>query len=448
MTSSPENQWLGHPKGLFVLFMTELWERFSFYGMRAILVLYLTASVTGLNPGLGWTNAEALTFYGWYGFSVYMASLPGGYLADRFLGQKKTVLIGALLLAIGHLILAIQTMWAFYLGIFLIVLGVGLLKPNISTMVGGLYAQHDPRRDKGFTIFYIGINLGAAFAPIMVGWVAYQYGWHYGFALAGIGMLLSLILYIQGQKHLAEVGNFLGKSSDLEDRTKLNQPLTRVEKDRVWVLMLSFLIVITFWGAYEQAGGLMNLYAEQKTYRQFMGMEIPASWFQSLSGIFVITLGTAVANFWARNARKGRESSSLAKMAIGTMIMGSGFFFMTAAALQAQQTGQAAMYWLILAYLFHVIGELSSSPVALSFITKLAPAQYASIIMGAYWAATGLGEKLAGQLGAWSQTWGELETFTGIAVFCILFGSLILLLLKPLKRLTHGADDHFAETTP
>ncbi len=441
MTPTSQAQWFGHPKGLFVLFMTELWERFSYYGMRAILVLYLTASVTGVNPGLGWTNAEALTFYGWYGFSVYMASLPGGYLADRFLGQKKTVMIGALLLALGHLILAIQTMEAFYGGIFLIVLGVGLLKPNISIMVGGLYAQHDIRRDKGFTIFYIGINLGAAFAPILVGWVAYQYGWHYGFALAGIGMLLSLILYARGQKHLVGVGDFLGKSTNTDDRAKLRQPLTQVEKDRIWVLLLSFLIVVTFWGAYEQAGGLMNLYAEQKTNRHLLGMEIPASWFQSLTGIFVITLGTLVANFWARWALKGKESSSLAKMAIGTMIMGSGFFFMTAAATQYEQTGQAAMYWLILAYLFHVIGELSSSPVALSFITKLAPAQYASIIMGAYWAATGLGEKLAGMIGAYSEHWGELQTFTGIAIFCILFGGFILLLLKPLKRLTHGADE-------
>ncbi|SDL23598.1 peptide MFS transporter [Siphonobacter aquaeclarae] len=443
MSQTSSSQWLGHPRGLFILFLTELWERFSFYGMRAILVLYLTAPMTGLNPGLGWSNAEALTFYGWYGFSVYMASLPGGYLADKWLGQKKTVMIGAILLTVGHGILAIQAMWAFYLGIFFIVSGVGLLKPNISTMVGGLYGLHDTRRDKGFTIFYIGINIGAAIAPLLVGWVAYRYGWHYGFGLAGVGMALGFLGYLQGQKYLQSVGNFLGTSEDASDREKLHKPLTPVEKDRVLVLVLSFLIVIIFWGAYEQAGGLMNLYAEQKTDRHLLGMEIPASWFQSLPGIFVISLGTIVAAWWSRRAKKGKESSSLAKLAIGTMITGSGFFFMTAASLQYAADGKAAMYWLVLAYLFHVIGELSSSPVSLSFITKLAPAKYASMMMGLYWAATGMGEKLAGTLGAWSQTWGEFETFTGIAVFCVLFGGLILLLLKPLKRLTHGADDDY-----
>ena len=275
-----EPTWLGHPKGLFVLFMTELWERFSFYGMRAILVLYLTAKTTEKFPGLEWTNAEALSFYGWYGFLVYMASLPGGYIADRILGQKKTVFLGAALLAIGHGILAFPELWTFYLGIAFIVAGVGCLKPNISTMVGGLYAPEDIRRDRGFTIFYIGINIGAAIAPILVGYVAVQYGWHYGFALAGLGMAVSLIWYWYGMKYLKSVGNLIKLSSSEKADLKATK-LSQIEWDRLKVLGISFLILIVFWGAYEQAGGLMNLYADQKTNRMIGSFEVPTAWFQS-----------------------------------------------------------------------------------------------------------------------------------------------------------------------
>jgi POT family proton-dependent oligopeptide transporter len=431
----------GHPVGLFILFFTEMWERFSYYGMRAILVLYLVQATTDANPGLGWSNGEALALYGWYTMLVYVASIPGGWIADKFIGQKKSVLYGGILLVAGHSILAVEQLWAFYTGLGLIVAGVGMLKPNISTMVGGLYRQGDIRRDKGFTIFYIGINVGAFLSALIVGYVGEVYGWHYGFGLAGIGMALGLLQYLFGQKYLKHVGNFLGSSENQLDKDAMNKPLTKIEKDRVIVLFISFLLVIVFWGAFEQAGGLMNIYAKEKTNRMLMGWEIPASWFQSLNAMFIIFLGTSVAAYWANKKLKGKVATSLYKMIIGLIIMGTGFFFMSAASAQFESQGSSAMYWLVLAYLFHTVGELCISPVALSYITKLAPLKYGSLMMGIYFAMTGFGNKLAGLLGESAEGLGEFTVFTGIALFCVIFGTLVMLFRKKLEILTHGAED-------
>ncbi len=435
----------GHPVGLFILFFTEMWERFSYYGMRAILVLYLVAQAQGDNPGLGWTNGEALALYGWYTMLVYVASIPGGWIADKFLGQKKSVLYGGILLVAGHSILAIEQMWAFYTGLGLIIAGVGMIKTNISTMVCGLYKQGDIRRDKGFTIFYIGINVGAFLSSLIVGYVGEVHGWHYGFGLAGIGMALGLLQYLVGQKYLKHVGNFTGDSEDEEEKATMKRPLTKVEKDRVVVLFISFLLVIVFWGAFEQAGGLMNIYAMDNTNRMLLGWEVPASWFQSLNAMFIIFLGTSVAGYWASRKLKGKVATSLFKMIIGLIIMGTGFFFMSAASAQFESSGSSAMYWLVLAYLFHTVGELCISPVALSYITKLAPLKYASLMMGVYFAMTGFGNKLAGLLGEASESLGEFTIFTGIAVFCVGFGLLVMVFRKKLESLTHGAEDNERE---
>ncbi|WP_445733393.1 peptide MFS transporter [Mariniflexile sp.] len=548
-----QKELFGHPIGLYVLFFTEMWERFSYYGMRALLTLYLVEKTTAENPGLGWLNSESIMLYGWYTMLVYVMSIPGGMIADKVLGQKKAVLYGALTLVAGHGILAFDEMWAFYTGLILIILGVGLLKPNISTMVGGLYKQGDIRRDKGFSIFYIGINLGSLLATFIVGYVGEKIGWHYGFGLAGIAMLFGLVVYLYGQKFLVKVGN---KPTE-EDRNNnvsigklfsdlLKSPInlgivglimaysiyagytyegvdswgytalyifivlvagimmmiyknleSQVSKDRYLVLLLSFLIVIVFWGAFEQAGGLMSIYTKTKTDRftslfsidiffyivigilflkgiyekikkkeyylfwiigailvsvlffflkKFMFVsnpfEIPATWFQSLNAGFIIIFAVTVAGFWADRKLKGKETSSLFKMAVGTMIMGLGFVFMIFAASEYNTNGSSAMYWLVLAYLFHTIGELCSSPVALSFITKLAPVKYASLMMGVYFAATGLGNKVAGVLGEKASEFGEYAIFSGITIFTVIFGLLVILLLKPLKRLTHGAEDN------
>jgi len=415
--------------------------------MRAILVLYLVQATTDSNPGLGWTNGEALALYGWYTMLVYVASIPGGWIADKFLGQKKSVLYGGILLVAGHSILAIEEYWAFYTGLGLIIAGVGMLKPNISTMVGGLYRQGDIRRDKGFTIFYIGINVGAFLSSLIVGYVGEVHGWHYGFGLAGIGMALGLMQYLLGQKYLKNVGNFLGVSENAAEKEAMKKPLTKIEKDRIIVLMISFLLVIIFWGAFEQAGGLMNLYAKEKTNRMLMGWEVPASWFQSLNAMFIIFLGTTVAAFWAKKKLQGKLSTSLYKMIIGLIIMGTGFFFMSAAASQFEANGSSAMYWLVLAYLLHTIGELCISPVALSYITKLAPLKYGSLMMGIYFAMTGFGNKLAGWLGESAEGVGEFTVFTGIAIFCVVFGILVMLFRKKLELLTHGAEDDEHEIT-
>ena len=409
-----QKELFGHPVGLYILFFTELWERFSYYGMRALLTLYIATSATAIDPGLGWSNKDSIWLYGWYTMLVYVAAIPGGWLADKFLGQKKTVMLGGFLLCIGHLVLAIPGTTAFFSGLLLIIVGVGGLKPNISTMVGGLYKQGDIRRDSGFTIFYIGINIGAFLSSIIVGLIAFKYGWHYGFGLAGVGMLLGQAVFILGQKYLKHVGNFLGNSVNLADKEAMKKPLDKIEKDRVIVLLISFLIVVVFWGAFEQAGGLMNLYTDAKVDRGInigSWTEIPAAVFQSLNAGYIIIFGTLIGGFWVWWKKQGKESSSIFKMAIGTIIMGLGYVFMMFASKEAslEAFGKAAMFWVFLAYLFHTIGELCTSPVSLSFITKLAPVKYASIMMGIYFAATGFGNKLAGSIGEASQ----LEPFSG-----------------------------------
>jgi POT family proton-dependent oligopeptide transporter len=435
----------GHPIGLFILFFTELWERFSFYGMRAILVLYLTASATGDNPGLGWDNASALELYGTYTMFVYLMSIPGGILADRWLGQKKSVMLGGLLIILGQFVLAIDSITAFYSGLVLIVSGVGALKPNISTMVGGLYRAGDIRRDSGFTIFYIGINIGAFSAPLLVGYFGEVIDWHLGFSLAGFGMILGQIVYVWGGKYLQGIGESPKKSP--EHKEMMATPLTKIEKDRMVVLMLSFLIMIVFWAAYKQAGGFMNLYAKQVVDRVVFGYEIPASFLQSLHAFYVIILGVPMAAFWLWWKRKGYEASAIFKMGFGTIVMGLGFMALVGAAYEVSVMAleKASLYWLLLSYLLHVVGELSSSPVALSFITKLAPAKYASFAMGAYFAVTGLGNKLAGIIGEQAEKSGPLEVFLGVSVFCFLFGALLLVFVKRLKRLTHGAEEDTEE---
>ncbi|MBX9886393.1 MAG: oligopeptide:H+ symporter [Flavobacteriaceae bacterium] len=488
----------GHPTGLYILFFTEMWERFSYYGMRALLVLYITTSTLGDDPrgaGLGWTSQEALALYGWYTMLVYLMSIPGGMIADKLIGQKKAVLVGAIVLCIGHGVLVFTQTWAFYTGLGLVVLGVGLLKPNISTMVGGLYGQGDIRRDKGFSIFYIGINTGSLLATMIVGFVVAQWGWHAGFGLAGIAMVLGLVVYLWGQKYLVHVGNFVKQdAADTEQSSygqlfgdllkSTNQLMitglflilslfgwytlgwgygllflfltvvvglmmmiykelsSQQDKDRFLVLLLSFIMVIIFWGAYEQAGGLMNLYTDTKTDRMLLGFEVPTVMFQSLNAGFIILFATVVAGIWAKRKLKSKEASSIFKMAIGIVIMGFGFLFMVFAAMQFEESGSSSMIWLVLAYLFHTIGELCISPVALSFITKLSPVKYASLMMGVYFAATGLGNKVAGIIGESASSLGEYTVFLGILIFTLVIGGIFLLLLKPLKRLTHGAEDN------
>jgi POT family proton-dependent oligopeptide transporter len=348
----------------------------------------------------------------------------------------------------------------------------------------------------GFYIFYMGINVGAAISAIVVGYVGETYNWHYGFGLAGIGMAIGQLVYWKGQKYISHVGNMIKLESSKEEKKdnlfleifrKTNSLLgfsltfmiglyqiyngsldygllwiaiafavgfaivvyndgNKIEKDRILVTYLAYLIVIVFWGAFEQAGGLMNLYASQKTDLALGSFMVPASWFQSVNAIFILIFATVVGSFWIWWKKSGYEHSSLFKMALGVIIMGFGFFFMSMAANEVVYDGsgeitkKSAMYWLVLAYLFHTIGELCASPVALSFITKLSPARWGAFMMGAYFAASGLGNKVAGLIGENASEIGDYETFVGITVFCSIFGLLVILILKPLKRLVHGAE--------
>ncbi|MDN5205287.1 peptide MFS transporter [Fulvivirgaceae bacterium BMA10] len=485
------SDFLGHPKGLIILFFTEMWERFSYYGMRGLFVLYLVSSVA--DGGFGWDQAAALTLYGTYTMLVYVMSIPGGILADKFIGQKKAVMVGGFLLVAGHGIMAVPGETPFYIAISLIILGVGALKANISTMVGGLYRKGDIRRDKGFTIFYMGINLGSALSSLIVGYIGQTVGWHWGFGLAGIGMLLGQIVFIAGQKYLKGVGEaykeqkqsdtpsenhfakifsdpralivtilfialavYLGVSGHIlyTIMAAIAAPflgigvsiyfneLNNIERDRVMVMLIAFLMVIAFWGAFEQAGGLMNLYTESKTDKSVFGLfSMTAAQFQFFNPGFILLFGIPVATYWVNRRLKGKEESAIFKMSVGNIIMGLGFVMMVGAANQSANGGMASMWWIVGAYLLHTIGELCSSPVALSFVTKLAPIKYASIMMGLYFAMTGLGNKVAGELGKLASDFGEFQVFAGIGIFSVAFGLLLLAFLKRLKRLTHGAEE-------
>ncbi|MGL6176487.1 MAG: peptide MFS transporter, partial [Vibrionaceae bacterium] len=365
MTTPSQQTWLGHPKGLFFLFSSELWERFSYYGMRAVLVLYLADQT--VNGGLGWTQVDALKLYGIYTGLVYITPLIGGWLADTYLGQRRSIIIGAILMAIGQFTLALPHSLApdlvntmFYLGLVFIILGNGLFKPNISTMVGDLYETGDSRRDGAFTIFYMGINLGSLLAGIVCGYVALQFGWQAAFVCAGVGMVISLI--IQGffaSKYLGDIGIVpAAKKRGVQAATSL----TKEEFDRIKVILVLGLFTIIFWAGFEQAGGLMNLYAQDYTDRMIGGFEVPTAWFQSLNPFFIIVFAPLVAMLWVKMGKN--EPTSPVKFALGLIFLAIGFLSMIGAVLE--QDGdmgvKTSMFWLIGAYLFHTLGELCLSP--------------------------------------------------------------------------------------
>ena len=433
------NQIKKHPAGLATLFFTELWERFSYYGMRAILVLYLISEQNISNPGLGWTNAEAIQLYGWYTALVYLACIPGGIVGDKLISTKNAVTLGGFLLCVGHLSLAFRSEVFFFCGLLLIVLGVGLLKPNISCLVGSLYKDGDVRRDQGFTIFYIGINIGAFLASIFVGYIGENYGWHLGFSLAGFGMILGQWVFLNKKKKIKEST----KKILTKEKTNINFNFSSIELDRIKLIFITSLALIIFWASFEQAGGLMNIYAFEKTDRFFdiIDFEVPASWFQSINPLLIVILGYSVSAFWVYMKKKSLVSSSIIKIGVGISIMGLGFIFMFFASVESEIFGKSSMYWLVLAYLFHTIGELCASPVILSYITKLSPKKIVASIMGIYFAAIGLGNKLAGTIGQSSEDFSEKNVFLGITIICIIVGLILIFLNKKLKKLSHGIDN-------
>ena len=427
----------GHPKGLYVLFFAEMWERFSFYGVRAILVLYMVAAIA--DGGLGWTQKTSLLVLGLFEMGVYLLDVPGGLIADRWLGARKCVWFGCLLIMAGNFALVLPGLASFSAGLSLIVLGTGLLKPNISTMVSRLYADGDARRDSAFTIFYLGINVGSFFSGLVVGYLAMKFGWRMGFLASGFGMLLGQGVYVWGQRHLRGAD----RAPERADSVTAREPLSPADRRRIWVILYSFLMVLIFWAAYEQAGGLLNLYADKFTDRMLGSFEIPAPWFQSVNPLQIILLAPLAAVFWSYLGRRKRNPHEVVKMAVGTMILGLGYVFMIAAVLQrdASSTHMSSMIWLVLVYLASTIGELWLSPVALAFITRAAPKRMTSQMVGWYFAVVGIGGFLASWLGSFAEHWGEMRVFVILTVVTTLVGVLQLLFAKKVIRLAGLPDE-------
>ncbi|WP_439837254.1 peptide MFS transporter [Aeromonas enteropelogenes] len=447
MNNPSKGTFLGHPKGLFLLFSTELWERFSYYGMRAVLVLYLTDLTA--NGGLGWNQADALKLYGIYTGLVYITPLIGGWLADTFLGQRRAILIGAVLMALGQFTLALphsmfpdQVVTVFYAGLALLIIGNGLFKPNISTMVGDLYEEGDHRRDGAFTIFYMGINLGSLLTGVICGAAATAYGWQAAFVGAGIGMLISLVLQATlAQRFLGDIGRIPAakRAAALRDKGQ-KAPLTKQEVDRIKVILVLGLFTIIFWAGFEQAGGLMNLYTQEYTDRMIGGFEVPTAWFQSLNPFFIITLAPIVAAIWVKLGKK--EPNSPVKFAMGLLFLAIGFLFMVGAVLEqgGDQSVKTSMFWLVGAYLFHTLGELCLSPIGLSMVTKLAPLRLASLMMGAWLGFIAVANYAAGLIGSFIGESGPLAIFGGIALAAIISALILLAMANRLVYWMHGAE--------
>ncbi|NQZ94727.1 MAG: peptide MFS transporter [Moritella sp.] len=454
---------MGHPKGLFLLFSTEMMERFSYYGMRAILVLFLVsvtqdqqaaALLTDPNyqagmAGLGWSQADALSLYGTYTGLVYITPLIGGWLADNFLGQRRSVIIGGVLMALGQFLLfvpvealSLSPTAGLYLGLAFLIAGNGMFKPNISTMVGDLYEDGDNRRDGAFTIFYMGINLGAFLSGILVGAVVVYTGdYKYGFLMSGIAMVLSVVLQkLFANKYLGNIGIEAAAKRERAANKGKKQTLTAIEVDRIKVILILGLFVIIFWAGFEQAGGLMNLYANDYTDRMIGSFEVPVAWFQSLNPFFIITCAPIVSMIWIKMGPK--EPTSPVKFAMALLMLAIGFVFMIFATLEqgGDLTVKTSMYWLVGAYFFHTMGELCLSPIGLSMITKLAPLRLASLMMGAWFGFNAIANKVAGMIGAQIGEAGPMAIFGGIAIAAVISSLILFASAHKLIYWMHGAE--------
>jgi POT family proton-dependent oligopeptide transporter len=436
------------PPGLYLLFGVEMWERFSYYGMRAILILFLVDKSMG---GWGLSKADASDIYKWYTSLAYMTPLLGGYLADRVLGTHRSLIIGGVLITAGHICLAFPSREMFFAGLGLVILGTGFFKSNVSTMVGQLYQQGDPRRDGGFTIFYMGINLGALLGQIVCGLGEKPaFGWHFGFGSAAVGMFIGLVMYVTlKRRYLGAIGDVpQAREAAALSKSDRPPPLTREEKHRILALFVLIAFDISFWLAFEQAGSSMNLFAFEKTDRFIGSFEIPASWLQSVNPLAILIFGGLFARFWVWLARSGREPGWPVKFAGALFLLGVGFLFLVLGARTSDAGEKAALLWLVFAYVFHTWGELALSPVGLSMVTKLAPLQFASLLMGTYWLGHFISHFIAGTLAGLVEMFekGQVYRFLGgQADFFLLFvgtswisAIVCLLLAKPIMRLMHG----------
>lgn len=488
-------QVFGHPRGLLTLFFTEMWERFTYYGMRALLVLFLADSVRG---GFGLDDKIATAIYGLYISASYILCLPGGWVADRLIGARRAVWHGGILIAIGNALLAIgSTPSTFYAGLIVIVCGVGLLKPNVSAMVADLYPEGGVRRDAGFTIFYMGINLGAFLGPIVTGLLAVHYGWRPAFAAGSVLMIAGLVQYKLFQHHLGSAGLHVegahGEAGSQVARRGwmtlgalvagivlayllvltgvvqvnplilaqttgvlltliavgyfaymfLFAGLDSAEKKRMWVILFLFVGCALFWAGFEQTGASLNLFAERYVDRSIdaLNFVIPTAWFQSFNSVFILIFAAPFSMLWVALAKRNLDPSAPAKFGIALILLGLGFLFMVAAATIVARGDQAMPYLLVLTYLLHTYGELCLSPVGLSYVTKLAPPRFVSQMMGVWFLATSVGNLTAGLLAGIFET-DNVAAMPGQFMKFVLFicgaGVVLLLLSKPVKRLMGG----------
>ncbi len=484
-----DRSFFGHPRGLATLFFTEMWERFSYYGMRALLILFMTASLA--KGGLGYADSKAGAVYGLYTATVYLMCLGGGWVADLFTGQRRAVLYGGILISAGEFALFVPKEVSFYLGLVLLMAGTGLLKGNASTIVGQLYAKDDVRRDSGFSIFYMGINLGALLAPLLCGYVGERISWRYGFGLAGVGMLAGTVQYALSSRHLGSAGLRPGTTGNpAEDRRQKRNALAAMgiagaaiavigalaaggaitlnariisdalgwcllgistavfawliffgnwsaeERKRSAAILVLFIASSVFWAAYEQAGSSLTLFAGRSTDRHLLGFEFPASWFQFVQPLFVITLAPVFAWLWL--ALRHREPSSPAKFTWGLLLSGTAFVLMVPAALIAARGTLAGPLWLVGCYFLQTIGELCLSPVGLSAMSKLAPERAAGFMMGIWFLSISIGNWMAGKAASLYSSLSLPTLFGAVAAFSLLAALALAVLIKPTVRLMGG----------
>ncbi|MFF5173624.1 peptide MFS transporter [Micromonospora sp. NPDC000089] len=473
----------GHPRALSTLFLTEMWERFSFYGMRAILVLYLTASVADGGLAIGESSANAV--YGTYNAMVYLMALPGGWVADRLVGARRSVLWGGVVIAVGHYVMAIPARWSVFAGMALIVLGTGLLKPNISTMVGGLYDRDSPRRDAGFSIFYMGINLGAFLAPLVTGFLGEKINWHLGFGAAAVGMTFGVLQYVLGRRNLGDAGDRPADPLLGVDRRRAltragigvlilvvvlvvlavtglftvdtvvnllavvtvvvtvgyfariltDREISPTERSRMKAYVWLFVFAASFWLIYDQAGSVLNIFAADNTDRNAFGFTFPASWLQSVNPILIIIGAPLAAWLWLR---LGHRVSTPVKFAVGLVLNGLSFVLMAAAARAAVGGNLVSPWWLVAVYAIQVAGELSLSPVGLSATTRLAPVKYASQVMGLWFLATAVGDAIGGQVARLADTWPQPTYFLTFGLASVGLGLGAVMFTRHISRLMAG----------
>ena len=484
------NTFFGHPIGLRTLFLTEMWERMSYYGMRALLVLYMTGAVTGFNPGLGWSQVESQAIYGIYSGMVYFMVVPGGWIADNILGHQKAVLIGALIIALGHFTLAIPIEQTFFLGLIFVVLGTGLLKGNISTIVGQLYDGQDDRRDSGYTIFYMSINIGSTLGFLICSYLGEKIGWHWGFGAAGIGMTFGVIQYIKHRHLLGDAGMHPNEMSD-EKRKKFTNylkvslvamflvigaglfgfividprffaeqfayfltivaglyfiylflfaGLNASERKNLILLFLLFIGAAAFWSGFDQSAGSLNIFARDYTDLSVAGFKIPVGWLQFANPIIVVLFAPIFAGIWAQLARKNLDPSLPFKFAIGLLFMALSFFVMIIAVNLAIESSPVGMQWLLLTYLFQTWGELALSPIGLSAFSRYGPKRYMGQMFGLWFLASAIGGVLAGLLGGEALD-GGLETISPVFEFMIKYYLVIAAALIALSFVIKTAKD-------